>query len=107
MKILKAPIVFTDVLPMHTSHYQIDGGNMYVTVVMNSAAYGYWSAVLVVEHNDSPMTVEQYDGYSNDIPTHLRAATCRAWVAGKLNSLAARWAVDGEPPMTIALMQGV
>ena len=85
---------------------------MYVTVVMNSEAYGYWSAVLVVEHNDSPMTVEQYDGMHNDVPKHLGELVCRNWIASKLNSLAARWkdhGIHGEggPAVTIALMEGV
>ena len=107
MKILYAPINPDQLLPAHTSHYQIDGGNMYVTVVMNSEAYGYWSAVLVVEHNDSPMTVEQYDGMHNDVPKHLGELVCRNWVASKLNSLAARWKDQDGPAVTIALMEGV
>jgi len=61
---------------------------MLVTVTQHTGTHGFQSAAMVVERNDDPIECLVYEGYSNDIPWHLREHVMRNWIAAKLNMLA-------------------
>jgi hypothetical protein len=54
-------------LHLHQLNMQAWDGEVHITVRTSVGAYGFWSAVILVEHCDSPLEAHTYSGYGDAI----------------------------------------